>query len=101
MLVYAEEFPVFRKCKYIAVRIDSGFIELIKADKSISHFVRGIAEHKHNFLCALGDSPEADCESVTGNNREYDTDSLTAQLSLYIRCYVIYRNVVTLGSCND
>ena len=94
--VFAEKLAVFFKGKYIGIGVNSGFVDLVEAYEAVAHLVGGIAEHKHDFLCAGGNSAQANGEAVTGKNGENNADGAAAELFLYILCNGVYGSVVAL-----
>ena len=56
MPAYAEQLTELAFGQYIAPGIDAFFIQSIQIDQMISHLIRRIAEHQHDFFYARGDS---------------------------------------------
>ena len=99
--VIAEELTVALQRKNVAIRIHACRIDLIERDHRVSNLVGGIAEHKHNLLCALGNAAQADRKTVTREDREQNTDGAAAELVSHVLGDRINRCIVTLCTCND
>ena len=67
----------------------------------VAHFVGRIAQHQHNLLRAFGNAPQADGETVTGQDREDDADGFPAQLRFHIGRDIVNGTVVALGTGNN
>ena len=100
MFILSEKLSVLLQCKHIAVRINTGLIQLVQGDKLVAHFVAGIAEHQHYLLSAHSNSAQTDCKPVSGQNRENNADGLPAQLRSHILRNGFHRSVIPLRPCH-
>ena len=96
VLSVAEKLAVFFKRENIGIGIDSGFVHLIEADEMVADLVGRIAEHKNYLLAALCNAAKRNCKTVTGSNREYNSDCLAAELCFNVCRYIINCAVVAL-----
>ena len=67
----------------------------------VAHFVRGIGQHQHHFVCTLGDAPQADGKPVTAEDGENNTHAAAAKLGAHIRGHILHRSIVALRTGHD
>ena len=70
----------------------------VPIDEVVANFIRGVGEHQHNLLAALGDTTQADGKAVAAQDGEDHADGLAAQLCADVLSDMIHGCVVTLGT---
>ena len=84
MTVFTKELPICFQTQDIAVRIDSGFIQLIDGYQLVSNLIAWVAEHQNDLFRPLCNSLQTDCKPVTAQDREHNTNGFSSQLFLNI-----------------
>ena len=56
--------------KNVLIWIDSFFVKQVEVKNVVTDFIAWIAEHQHNLFTSFGDATQADCESVSAEDRE-------------------------------
>ena len=97
----AEQLPVFFQGQHVPVGVHALFVHHIRVDQVIAHLVGGIAQHKNDLLCALGNAPQADSEAVAAEDGENNAHRFTAQLFLYIGGNIVHGGIVALSTGHD
>ena len=75
----AEQLPVLLQRQHIPVGVHALLVHEVRVNKMVAYLIRGVAEHKDDLLCALGNAPQADGKAVAAEDGENDTHGLTAQ----------------------
>ena len=84
MTVFTKELPICFQAQDIAVRIDSGFIQLIDGYQLVSNLIAWVAQHQNDLFRPLCNSLQTDCKPVTAQDREHNTNGFSSQLFLNI-----------------
>ena len=97
----AERLAVLLLGQYIAVGVNPGVLELLLVKKMVSDLVRGIAEHKRDFLHTGRNTAQNDSKAVAGKDGENDADMVTAEFCLHIIGDVLHCGIVAGSTRND
>ena len=92
----AEQLPVLLQRQHIPVGVHALLVHEVRVNKMVAYLIGGVAEHKDDLLCALGNAPQADGKAVAAEDGENDTHGLTAQLGADVGGNIIGRGIVAL-----
>ena len=62
----------------------------------VSHFIRRVTQHQHNLFATFSNTAQADCKTVSAQNRENNTYGFAAELIADIGCDVFDRAIILL-----
>ena len=74
VLHITECLTVFIQRQHVCVGIYAAVIQNIHIKQVVAYFIGRIAQHQHYLLCALCDTSQADCKTVSAEDGEYNTD---------------------------
>ena len=101
VLHIAECLTVFIQRQHVCVGIYAAVIQNIHIKQVVAYFIGRIAQHQHYLLCALCDTSQADCKTVSAEDGEYNTDCFTAQLCFYVCRNILCGCVVAICTSNN
>ena len=96
MFVLAEQLTVALQRQHIAVWVDAGSVKLIETDQLVTHLVRRIREHQHNFFHSHRNAPQTNGKAIAGKDGKNHTNGITPQLGTHVGRDVLHTRIIAL-----